>query len=109
MLGAELPSVHPHARRLSLHHGPVRQDQSAAALGLGHDPDWLFEQNRRIAQSLAAGEIVLAQIYGLRIPLGALDGAALRRLAALSLIIKAGFDPNEPRIPKGEPGAGQRT
>src|SRR6266852_6026918 len=53
----------------------------AAVLGPGHDPDWLFEQTGCIAQSLAQGEIALAQIYGLRIPLGDLDGAVLRRLA----------------------------
>jgi hypothetical protein len=73
------------------------------------DPDWLFEQCRRIATSLAGGETALAQIYGLRIPLGELDDEALRRLAMASRLIKANFDPNQPRVPKGEPGAGQWT
>ncbi len=81
----------------------------AALLGPGQDPDWLFEQSLRIAQALNAGEVALAQIYGLRISLGDLDNTALRRLAVVARLIKAGFDPNEPRIPKGEPGAGQWT
>src|SRR5206468_1841821 len=55
------------------------------------------------------GEIALAQIYGLRILIGELDDASLQKLAAVSRLIKAGFDPNEPRIPAGEPDAGQWT
>ena len=81
----------------------------AAVLGPRHDPDWLFEQSRRIARALVAGETALAQIYGLRIPVGELDDAAFHKLAAVARLIKAGFDPNEPRIPQGEPGAGQWT
>src|SRR6266849_528580 len=81
----------------------------ALVLGPGHDPDWLFEQSRRIARALGAGETALAQIYGLRIQVGELDDAAFQKLAAVARLIKAGFDPNEPRIPQGEPGAGQWT
>jgi hypothetical protein len=81
----------------------------AAVLGPGHDPGWLFEQSRRIAQALATGETALAQIYGLRIPVGDFDGAALRRLAAAARLIKANFNPDQLRIPQGEPGAGQWT
>ena len=77
----------------------------AAVLGQLDDPDWLFEQSRRIADALSRGEIALAQIYGLHIPLGELDDATLDKLAAARLT-KAGFDPAEPRIPAGEPGAG---
>ena len=80
----------------------------AAVLGQLDDPDWLFEQSRRIADALGRGEIALAQIYGLYIPLGELDDAALHKLA-LARLTKAGFDPNEPRIPAGEPGAGEWT
>lgn len=79
----------------------------AVLLGSGHDPDWLFEQCNRIAEALANGEIALAQIYGLRIPVGELDEPALPKLATVARLAKAGFDPNEPRIPPGEPGAGQ--
>jgi hypothetical protein len=80
-----------------------------AALGRGDDPDWLFEQSRRIAEALAKGEIALAQIYGLRIPLDELDDAALCKLAAAARLSKAGFDPNEPRVPAGNPDGGQWT
>jgi hypothetical protein len=55
------------------------------------------------------GETALAQIYGLRIPIGELDDAVLARLRVLAPLLKAGFNPDEPRIPKGEPGAGQWT
>jgi hypothetical protein len=72
------------------------------------EPDWLHQQCRRIAQALDLGELALAQIYGLHIPVGELDDAGVRKLAAVRLI-KAGFDPDEPRIPQGEPGAGQWT
>jgi hypothetical protein len=80
-----------------------------AGLGQGHDPDWLFDQCRRIAHALADGETALAQILGLRIPLGDLDGAALRRLGAVARLSKANFNPDQLRIPPGEPGAGQWT
>ena len=81
----------------------------AAVLGIEGDPDWLFEQCRHIAASLARGETALAQIYGLRVPIGELDDGTLRQLAALGRLLKANFNPDEPRIPKGEPGAGQWT
>ncbi len=81
----------------------------AAILGPGHPPDWLFQQSRRIAAALDQGEVALAQIYGLYIPIAELDDTGLSKLAAIASLIKAGFDPSEPRIPKGEPGAGQWT
>jgi hypothetical protein len=81
----------------------------AVALPPGHAEDWLFEQSRRIADALSRGEVALAQIYGLYIPVGELDAAALHRLATAARLLKANFDPDEPRIPKGEPGAGQWT
>ncbi len=76
-------------------------------LGPGHEPEWLFEQTSRIAAALANGDTALAQIYGLRIPVGEFDNATLRRLAATARLVKANFDPNQPRVPKGEPDAGQ--
>lgn len=80
-----------------------------AALGFGPEPDWLFEQCRRIAEALVKGDVALAQIDGLRIPIGDLDDAALRKLAATARLIKAGFDPNQPRVPAGNPDGGQWT
>jgi len=69
------------------------------------DRDWLFRQCQRIADALGNRELALAQIYGLHIPIAELEAPQLRSLA----IIKAGFNPDEPRIPKGEPRAGEWT
>jgi hypothetical protein len=69
----------------------------------------LFHQCRRIAGALDEGELALAQIYGLHIPIGDLDDQQLKRLAILSIFTKAGFDPDEPRVPKGDPRGGQWT
>jgi len=87
---------------------------SAAAIqktvfGAGaQDPDRLFVLSRGIAKAPNDGELALAQIYGLRIPIAGLDGGQLRKLAAAPGV-KANFNPDEPRIPTGEPGAGEWT
>jgi hypothetical protein len=78
-------------------------------LDADHDHDWLFRQCRRIADALNNGDLALAQIYGLRIPIGDLDGPQLKRLAAISGLRKVGFNPDEPRIPKGDHGGGEWT
>lgn len=80
-------------------------DADGATLG----PDWLYEQGRRIADALNRGEIALAQIYGLRIPIGDIDQRQLKRLAAAADLRKAGFNPDEPRIPAGRHGGGEWT
>ena len=72
------------------------------------DRDWLFAQCQRIADALDMGEIALAQIYGLRIPIGDLNDQQLGRIA-LSGLAKAGFNPDEPRVPKGDPHGGEWT
>lgn len=69
------------------------------------DQDWLFRQCQRIADALNKGEIALAQIHGLRIPVDELDARLLARVA----LAKAGFNPDEPRIPKGDPHGGEWT
>lgn len=81
----------------------------AAALGADREPGWLFDQTRRIADALAKGEVALAQIYGLRIPVADLDDPTLRHLAAASRLVKANFDPAQPRVPAGNPDGGQWT
>lgn len=75
----------------------------------GDDPDRLFVLSRGIAKALSEGELALAQIYGLRIPIAGLDGGQLRKLTAVAPSIKANFNPDEPRIPAGEPGGGEWT
>jgi hypothetical protein len=78
-------------------------------LGNAREPDWLFGQCRRIAKALDGGEIALAQILGLYIPVTDLDGDRLKRLAAAAPLIRANFNPDEPRVPKGDPDGGQWT
>jgi hypothetical protein len=73
------------------------------------DPDWLYRQSQRIADALDRGELALAQIYGLRVSVRNLDGGQLKQLAALAPLAKAGFNPDEPRIPAGQPGGGEWT
>ena len=68
----------------------------AAILGNGHDPEWLFEQCGRIAEALASGEIALAQINGLQIPIGELDDPALRRLGAIAELTDHYYFTNAP-------------
>jgi hypothetical protein len=73
------------------------------------DADWLFGQCRRIAKALDNRDLALAQIYGIYLPLGDLDAEQRKRLALAAPLTKAGFDPDEPRIPAGEPGGGEWT
>ena len=51
-------------------------------LGAGSDENWLFHQCQRISDALNKGEVALAQIYGLRIPISELDEPRLKRLAS---------------------------
>jgi hypothetical protein len=75
----------------------------------GMESGWLFGQCRRIAKALDGQEIALAQIFGLRIPLDGLDREGLRQLAFAAPFIKANYNPDEPRIPAGQPGGGEWT
>jgi hypothetical protein len=77
-------------------------------LGTDCDPDWLFQQCERIADALNRGEVALAQIFGLRIPTSDLDDRQLSRIAPVGFV-KAGFNPDEPRVPKGDSHGGQWT
>lgn len=54
-----------------------------------------------IATALDRGDLVKAQLLGLEIPLGALDDRGLRRLGGVAELIKAGFDPDQPRDEHG--------
>ena len=104
--GAMLGPHHVLVSRTSPGYGVIDRD-CAATLQKGtlvrdRDPDWLFRQCQRIADALNRGEIALAQIYGLHFPLDGLDRLQVD-------FAKAGFNPDEPRIPKGEPHAGEWT
>ena len=54
------------------------------------------------------GQLALAQIYGLHIPIGDLDDHQLRQIARVHFA-KAGFNPDEPRVPRGDPHGGEWT
>jgi hypothetical protein len=73
------------------------------------DPDWLYEQTQRIAKALDHGNIALAQIYGLRIPVSDLNNEQLEQLAKIAALCKTGFNPDEPRVPAGQSDGGQWT
>lgn len=73
------------------------------------EPDWLFKQTNRIANALDKGEIALAQIYGLYIQIGELDERQLAKLSVAARLTKSGYNPDEPRIPKGDPHGGEWT
>ena len=61
-------------------------------------PDWLFDHGCRIAKALNAGELALAQIYGVHASSPAeLDDRQVARLAKAAVIVKADFNPDEPR------------
>lgn len=64
-------------------------------------PDWLFRQCCRIAKALDEGHLSLAQIYGLFIRTDPLDDDQIIQLAALAPIVKANFNPDEPRDAQG--------
>jgi hypothetical protein len=72
------------------------------------DQDWLFRQCQRIADALDKGDVALAQIHGLHIPISDLDERQLRRISLVGLA-KGGFNPDEPRVPKGDPHGGEWT
>jgi hypothetical protein len=76
-------------------------------LDAAREEDWLFLQSRRIANALDKGEVALAQIYGLHIPIYRLDDEQLAKLPATARLAKSGYNPDEPRAPKGDPHGGE--
>ncbi len=94
-------------------HRPISHQAAGFIQGLllpGHrDPDWLFEQCGRIARALDERQVALAQIYGLPIPIDELDDRRLVKLARVTAFARTGFNPDEPRIPKGNPRGGEWT
>jgi len=79
----------------------VSKDEAATLQALAidrkDDPDWLFRQCHRIVKALSGGNFVLAQIYGLNIPVIELDPGQLQKLASTARAIKANFSPDQPR------------
>jgi len=110
VLGADCVLV----RRIANGWRCVSRDEAAVLqkflLGDDGEPDWLFRQCQRIAKALDNDEIARAQILGLRIPVGELDDDRSKRLALAAPLLKANFNPDEPRIPAGNgPESGEWT
>jgi hypothetical protein len=98
-------------RRTSRGFRGIERDRADAlqkcALMEGRDRDLLFRQSQRIAEALDKGEIALAQIHGLHIPVADLDDRQLARISQIGFA--RGYNPDEPRIPKGDPHGGEWT
>ncbi|HML09267.1 MAG TPA: hypothetical protein VK432_00300, partial [Stellaceae bacterium] len=107
MLGPDCVLVH----RTSRGFRGIERDHAAAlqkcAVAARKDHNFLFHQTRRIAEALDKGEIALAQIYGLHIPVVDLDDGHLARISGIDFA--GAYNPNEPRIPKGNPHGGEWT
>jgi hypothetical protein len=111
--GAILGPASVLVRRTASGHLPIAREAAEIVQGLllrdHQDPDWLFRQCGRIARALDDGEVALAQIYGLRIPIDELDDRGLAQLGRITAFARAGFNPDEPRLPKGDPHGGEWT
>jgi hypothetical protein len=107
MLGPDCVLV----RRTSRGFRSIKREHAAAlqkcALAEGPDRDLLFRQSQRITEALDKGELALAQIYGLHIPVIDLDDRRLARIAQIGFA--KGYDPDEPRVPKGNLHGGEWT
>jgi hypothetical protein len=83
----------------------------AALLGAAYGDE--FEAERRlsglavVAEALNRGNPCKAVIAALHLRLPDLDDAARRRLARAERLLKAGFDPRQPRVPAGHREGGQ--
>ena len=63
-----------------------------------HKPGWLFIKGCRIADALNSGQVALAQIYGVHASSkDDLSDRQLGLLARVAPIVKANFNPDEPR------------
>ncbi len=83
----------------------LSQDEAATIQALvidrEDDPDWLFRQCHRIIKALADQNLTLAQIFGLSIPVIELGVEQLQKLVNAARLIKANFNPIQPRDAQG--------
>lgn len=98
-------------KRAASGYRPIDRDDAAAlqaiVFGGARDRDWLFERCCSIAEALERREIAFAQILGLRILSSDLSDLQLRRLSYAGPLTKWNFNPDEPRIPAGNPDGGE--
>src|SRR5665213_3457023 len=73
------------------------------------DSDRLYRTCGRIAEALENDQLALAQIYGLHLPIDELGARQLRSLAKFAQVNKVGYNPDEPRVPAGNPQGGEWT
>jgi hypothetical protein len=81
----------------------------AAAYGGGINAARLMPGLRLVAEALQEGNLARAGIAVGHLQLGALDDDRLERLARTDSLLKRNFDPNQPRVPAGNPDGGQWT
>lgn len=79
------------------------------AYGAERRADWLFDQCSRIAEALNDKQVALAQIYGVHAVPDDLDEQHVAKLAATAPLLRANFNPDQPRVPAGNPDGGQWT
>jgi hypothetical protein len=80
-----------------------------AAYGTDFDPERRQSGLAVVARALNGGNLALATIAAVQMRLPDLDPDALARLARADRLLKAGFDPGQPRGPAGNPDGGQWT
>ena len=73
------------------------------------DSDRLYRTCGRIAEALENDQLALAQIYGLHLPIDELGPGQLRGLSKFARVSKVGYNPDEPRVPAGNPHGGEWT
>src|ERR1700722_17282408 len=71
------------------------------------EPDWLFRQSQRIAEALDKGQLALAQIHGLHIPIIEFDDRLLALIAQIEFARACNRE--EPRLPKADRHGGEWT
>jgi len=100
-------------RRTAMEYQSASQAEAAAAqliaFGRQRRWDWLFDQCCHIAQALNDNDIALAQIFGVHAAPDDLDDQQVAKLADAAPLLKENFDPDEPRVPAGNPDGGQWT
>jgi len=103
--GASLGSGCVLVRRTTNGYRCVSREEASAIqyvfLGDMDDPDWLYGQCCRMAKALDDGQLALAQIYGIRIPVRELSEVQTRQLAGVTALVRANFNPDEPRDAHG--------
>lgn len=79
------------------------------ACGGDDDADPFIARCRQIADAVERGELAKTHAVGVPQAVLGIKDTTMRRLAIAEVLAKAGFDPDEPRVPAGNPGGGEWT